>query len=217
MTGLPRRSAFSLVELLVALGAVAALVLVGISAGRQALAGARSSDSVVRLRTLGLAVLTHAGEHNQRLPGPLWPGQIMLYDAAREGRLVNELAGYLGVSHRDTPYVVARMIPKAYQANPTPGSLANLRVYVMNTSVVLAGQTNQPFGSLTASPGVDPMRLVELENLPASERWMISETDQLHPAVRDAPWKDHTPTRPVHGAFRAAVDFDGSARLEKIP
>lgn len=209
-----RRTGFSLIELLVALSIVAVLVTLGIGASRQALAAAKKADSLARLRTVGLAALTYAGEHNAQLPGPLWPGQVMLYDADREGRIVRDLAPYLEVQHRDTPYVVDRMIPKAFLPNPTSAPLADLRVYVMNSSIILDGQTNMPFGSLTVTPTVEPMRLGRLEKLPDSERWMISETDQLHPDVSGAPWKANTPPKPIHDGYRASVNFDGSANLE---
>lgn len=209
-----RRAGFSLIELLIAVSIIAVLVALGIGASRQALAGAKKADSLARLRKVGQATLTYAGEHDAQLPGPLWPGQVMLYDAAREGRIVRDLAPYLDVQHRDTPYVVDRMIPKAFLPNPTAAPLADLRVYVMNSSVVLDGQTNLPFGSLTVTPTVEPMRLGRLANLPENERWMISETDQLHPDVSSAPWKANTPPKPVHDGFRASINFDGSANLE---
>jgi prepilin-type N-terminal cleavage/methylation domain-containing protein len=209
-----RKNAFSLIELLIAVAIVAVLVALGIGASHQALAGAKKADSLARLRSVGQAVLTHAGEHDSRLPGPLWPGQVMYYDAAREGRIVRDLAPYLEIPHRDAPYVVDRMIPKAFLPNPTAAPLADLRVYVMNSTIVLEGQTNLPFGSLTLSPPVEPLKLGRLTNLPEGERWMISETDQSHDDVSSAPWKANTPAKPVHDGFRASVNFDGSANLE---
>jgi prepilin-type N-terminal cleavage/methylation domain-containing protein len=211
------RAAFSLLELLVALGILAMLVTLGIGAGRRSLSGAESADSVARLRSVGQAILLHAGEHNQQLPGPLWPGQVMEYDPQREGRIVRDLAPYLGVEPRDTPYLVDRMIPRAYRHNPTTGPREQLRVYVMNSSVVINGQTNAPFGSLTASPTIDPLRINRLDDLPENEQWMASETDHLHPDVSGAPWKANTPAKPVHGRFRASVNFDGSATLQPVP
>jgi type II secretory pathway pseudopilin PulG len=217
MTNRTKSPAFSLIELLAALTIVAVLVILGIGAGRQTLAGAQRSDSLARLRTFGQAVLTYAGEHDSQLPGPLWPGQVLLYDAAETGRAVVRLAPYLEVEHRDSPYLVDRLLPKAFSRNGTTGALDDLRVYVMNSSIVHDGQTNRPFGSLTVGPAVEPMRLGRLPTAPDGERWMMSETDRRHPDVAGAPWKASTPPEPLHDGFRASVNFDGSAALQKVP
>ncbi len=205
--------AFSLIELLVALAIVAALLVLGIGAGRQTLAGAEKADSLARLRSLGQAILLHAGEHDHQLPGPLWPGQVMYYDPVENGRIVVRLAAYLDVEQRDAPYLVDRLIPKAYRSNPTGGGMKDVRIYVMNSSIILDGQTNRPFGSLTTSPPVEPMRVGCLDRLPGNERWMVSETDRLHPDVSSAPWKANTPPLPMHEGFRASVNFDGSSQV----
>lgn len=217
MTTYARNPAFSLVELLAAMAIVTVLGALVFSASRQTMAGARKSDSLARLRSWGNAVLTYAGEHDARLPGPLWPGQVLLYDAAETGRLVVRLAPYLDVEHRESPYVAERLLPTAFRTQAPGGPLGELRVYVVNSVIVSDGQTNRPFGSLTSSPATDAMRLAQLPTAPPDERWMLSETDQRHPDVSGAPWKASTPAAPLHGDFRAAVDFDGSARLERAP
>lgn len=206
-----RPAAFSLIEILVVLAIVAVLLVLGVGASRQTLAGAERADSLARLRSVGQAVLLSAGENDHQLPGPLWPGQVLLYDPIETGRLVVRLAPYLGVDQRDTPYLVDRLIPKAYRRNTTAGAMQDVRVYVMNTD--LDGQTNQPFGSLTANPPIEPMKLAALDRLPENERWMVSEADQLHPSVSGRSWKVNTPPLPVHEGFRAAVNFDGSAQM----
>ncbi len=211
-----RSTAFSLIEMLVALAIVAVLLVLGIGASRQTLAGAERVDSLARLRSVGQAILSYAGEHDHQLPGPLWPGQVMFYDPIETGRLVVRLAPYLDVEQRETPYLVDRMIPKAYRRNATASALKDVRVYVMNSEILLDGQTNRPFGSLTASPPLEPMRLAALDRLPENERWMVSETDQLHSSVSGAPWKASTPPLPVHEGFRASVNFDGSAQVVPV-
>ena len=210
------RRAFSLMELLVVLAIVGVLVALGLGAGAKSFSQAEKTDSLARLRTVGQAILLYAGEHDQQLPGPLWPGQVMLYDAAREGRIVRDLATYLGVEHKETPYLVQKMIPRAYLRNTTSGTMEDVRVYVMNSVIIQEGQTNRPFGSLTVSPVVESMRLPRLDSLPQDERWMISETDQSHPDVVGAPWRANTPPKPAHDGFRAVLNFDGSANLEQV-
>lgn len=207
--------AFSVVEMVIVLGLAALLAVLGIGAGSRALATADRMDATTRLKSLGQAVFHHAAEHEQRLPGPLWPGQVLLYDAQREGRLVRELADYLDIETRATPYVVDRMFPRAYRRAMPPGSPGDARVYVMNSGLIVDGQVRAPFGSLTTAPVVEPMRLGQLPNLPSGERWMISEADQSHPDVAGAPWKTHTPPQPLHEGHRISVGFDGSVSLDR--
>ncbi|MEI6338761.1 MAG: prepilin-type N-terminal cleavage/methylation domain-containing protein [Verrucomicrobiota bacterium] len=207
--------AFTLLELLAVLAIVAALATMGLGAGARTMAKANQADSVARLRTLGHAIHLSAGEHDQLLPGPLWPGQVMQFDVARDGRLVRDLAEYLNIESKNPPYLVERMIPRAYRQAMRGTKMEDARIYIMNTGVVMNAQTNQPFGSLTSSPILAPMKLGALTALPAEENWMACEADQLHPYVATAPWKANTPARPVHDGRRALVRFDGSVNLEK--
>jgi prepilin-type N-terminal cleavage/methylation domain-containing protein len=212
--------AFSIVELLVVMAIVGVLAALGLAAVSKVLADANRADSTARLKAVGQAIFAYAGEHDQLLPGPLWPGQVMEYDASRDGRIVRDLAPYLAIEHRDAPYLVQRMIPQAYRRNPTSGRMADVRVYVMNASIILEGQTLTPFGTLITAPTgetvktAEPLRLNRLDRLPANDRWMLSETDQKHPSVAVAPWRASTPALPVHDGFRAVLNFDGSASLE---
>lgn len=206
--------AFTLVELLVVIAIVGILTALGVGAGSRALAAADKVDSTARLRDLGRAIHLYASEHDQFLPGPLWPGQVMYYEPSRDGRMVRDLAPYLDIEQRSTAYVVDKMFPRAFRRNMPAGAPADARIYVMNSSVVLNGQTNAPFGSLTVSPILPTMRLGQLEHLPANERWMASEADQWHPDVVNAPWKANTIPRPVHDGSRAVLGFDGSVTLE---
>lgn len=214
--------AFSIMELLVVVATVGLLTALGLGAGSKALANANKTDSTARLKALGQAVFTYAGEHDQLLPGPLWPGQVMEYDPARDGRIVRDLAPYLDIAHRDAPYLVQRMIPNAYRRNPPSGRMTDLRIYVMNASIILEGQAVTPFGTLITAPTgetvktSDPLRLNRLDKLPGNERWMLSETDQRHPSVAAAPWRANTPALPMHDGFRAVLNFDGSANLERV-
>jgi len=206
---------FTLLELLAVVAIFTALATLGLGVGGRALKEADKADSVARLRTLGSAIHLYAAEHDQVLPGPLWPGQVMLYDVARDGRLVRDLAEYLNIENKTQPYLVERMIPRAYRKAMRGTKMEDARVYLMNTGVVIDGQTRQPFGSLTSSPVLPSMKLSALRSLPAQENWMACEADQLHPYVATAPWKANTPARPVHDGRRALVRFDGSVDLEK--
>lgn len=206
--------AFTLVELLVVVAIIGILTALGFSASERVFREANKAESISRLRSLGQAVVTYSSEHDQRLPGPLWPGQVMFYEAGEDGRLVCALASYLEVKESSVPYLVDSMIPRAYRQKMPAGRPEDARVYVMNSSIVFQGQTNAPFGSLTGSSPQPPMRRPQLESLPADERWMISEADQQQPDVMKAPWKGNTPELPLHDGKRAVLAFDGSAALE---
>ena len=86
----------------------------------------------------------------------------------------------------------------------------------MNSSIQTPGGALQPFGSLTGSAPLAPLRLVQLHDLPAEENWMFSETDQLHPDVSAASWKSNTPAAPLHGKLRIRAGWDGSASFVPV-
>jgi prepilin-type N-terminal cleavage/methylation domain-containing protein len=211
-----RPAGFTLVELLVVIAILAGLAALGLSAGSKALDEANKADSLARLRTMGQAILLHAADHEQTLPGPLWPGQVMEYDPDRDGRLVRDIAPYLDIPPATEKTVVTRMIPKAFRGKAPGVAAKDLRVYVMNAEIVDNGQTNRPFGALTVTPPILPKRLGSFAIPTESERWMIRETDQLFPDVAAASWRANTPPRPVHGNARIALGFDGSAMVERV-
>jgi prepilin-type N-terminal cleavage/methylation domain-containing protein len=210
---LRRSPAFTLVELLVVLAIIAVLSSLAVPAWTQAMSAASRADSLAALRTMSAAILLHAADHSQKLPGPLWPGQVMLYDPNREGRLVRELADHLGIERRDEIHLVGHLIPRAFHRSIPAAKLPDTRVYVMNSLIQTPDATLLPFGSLTGPQPASPLRLTQLGNLPDEENWMLSETDQLHPDVSRAPWKANTPAIPLHGKFRARAGWDGSATL----
>jgi prepilin-type N-terminal cleavage/methylation domain-containing protein len=211
-----RSPAFTLVELLVVLALIAVLASLAFPAWNRAMSNASRADSLAALRTMSTAILLHAADHSQKLPGPLWPGQVMLYDPNREGRLVRELAEHLGIRRRDEIHLADHLIPRAIRRTIPAAQLPDTRVYVMNSSVQTPDSTLLPFGSLTGSAPAQPLRLTQLANLPTEENWMLSETDQLHPDVAGAPWKANTPAAPLHGNLRARAAWDGSASLVPV-
>jgi prepilin-type N-terminal cleavage/methylation domain-containing protein len=210
------RTAFTLIEMLVVVAILGSLAVLGLSAGSRALREANKADSLARIRTMGQAILLHAADHDQTLPGPLWPGQVMEYDPTRDGRLVRDVAAYLDLPQGSERYVATQMIPKAFRRSAPGIALKDLRVYVMNEFLVNDGQTNLPFGSLTAGPPIPSMRLGSFTIPSEAEHWMIRESDQLLADLADKSWRTSTPPRPVHGNTRLALGFDGAARVERV-
>ena len=200
-----RRAAFTLVELLVALaivGIISALALAGFGI---ASASADRSKAMGNMRAIGSAIPAYAADHNGSLPGPLWPGQLPELDPARSGRMVRELAPYLGIETPSQPETIGLFVPPAYRKAMGAAALATSRTFVMNMAVVDGAATLNPWGSLAGAAASSPLRLAMV---PPSA-WAFSDADRLHPRVSGAPWSANTPAEPVHGK-RMAWFFNGS-------
>jgi len=203
-------------ELLVVVAITGVLTVLLAAAWPRGIAEANRADSSSRLRALGQAIFLYTGDHEGKLPGPLWPGQVLLYDPARDGRIVRDLAAYLDIEQRANAYVVDKMFPRAYRENMPPGSPGDARVYVVNPGWIDSdGQTIAPFGSTTSTPTIGAMKIAQLNAIPETNGWMIAEADQQQAYVSTAPWKANTPARPLHDGYRATVRFDGSVNFEK--
>lgn len=204
------------------LGIVAALAGLVLPTVLRSQRAADRADSTSRLRTMSQAILLYATDNTQTLPGPLWPGQVMYFDPARDGRLVRDLADYLSLERRTAPYLVSQMIPVSYRRAMRGTKLEDARIYVMNSTVTRNGEVLDPFatGSLTkpaAGLSPIPLKLTNVAGLTGDGNWMIAEADQKLPAVASAAWRASTPAAPVHGNARAVARFDGSAAWQSVP
>ena len=206
---------FTLVELLVVIGVVA--VLAGLAAGTLPglLQHADRADTLAKTRSMGVAVLQYPADHGGRLP-PLFPGQVLEYEAGRGGRIVTECAPYLGLPTSPAKYVVHSLMPRAYARQTVPPNPAQMRVWVMNARLTNSGDVVNPFGSVTTGnqPPTGNLPLAELAD--AGTMWMISTADQQQPNVAAAPWRTNTPPKPPLREVRAVFRFDGSAGLVRI-
>ena len=207
--------AFTLVELLVVIAIAAVLAGLALAALPGLQQRADRADALAKTRTMGQAVLQYVPDHAGKLP-PLFPGQVLEYEASRGGRIVTECAVYLGVDTREAKYLVRSLLPRVYARQTVPANPAQMRVWVMNSTVTNNGTTTNPFGSVT-TPGQPPTGNMTLAALAESfSQWMISTADQEQPNVATAPWKANTPPQPPLGKVRAVFRFDGSAGLVNI-
>jgi len=199
------RGAFTLVELLVVLAVIA--ILAALSLGGLSKLGASSdrTKAISNMRQIGTGVTLFAADNDGKLPGPLWPGQIPQFDPARSGRLVHELAPYLGISTPTVPRVEPLFVPPAYRKTVSTSFLDSARTFVVNMSVRDAEQTLVPWGNATSSSS-QPLKL---SAIPA-QAWGFSDADALHPRVLGASWATNTPSKPVHPPKRLAWFFNGS-------
>ena len=165
------------------------------------------STALSQMHQISVALSAYPNEHNGKLPGPLFPGQMPMLDPAREGRLVLSLAPYLNIVVPPTPQLIPLFIPPAYKRTVTAAFLKDARTYVLNTAVPLAaGNAVNPWGNSVTGVG-EPLPLALL-SMPT---WALADADQLNPRVIGTPWQANTPPKPIHGEHRLAVRFDGSA------
>lgn len=199
------RKGFTLIELLVAMSIIAVLVALVFSASGGIQAHVNRSKAISNMRSIGNGITLFAADNGGYLPGPLWPGQLAEFDPARAGRLVRELAPYLGIATPSSPQVVDLFMPPAYRKQMPPASLSTARTFVMNMSIAQDTATLNPWGSLAMNDGSKPFRLAAI---PAGV-WGFSDADRQHPRVTGASWATNTPLEPIHGK-RLAWFFNGS-------
>jgi prepilin-type N-terminal cleavage/methylation domain-containing protein len=201
-----RRRAFTLVELLVVLGVLA--ILAALSLGGLSKIGALSdrSKAASNMRQIGTGITLFAADNDGKLPGPLWPGQLAQFDPTRSGRLVRELAPYLGIPTPTAPKVESLFVPPAYRKAVSATFLDSARTYVLNMSVREGNQTLIPWGNLASSPSTQPLKLASIP----VQAWGFSDADALHPRVSGASWAGNTAPKPVHTPKRLAWFFNGT-------
>ena len=201
-----RLRAFTLVEILVVIAVVTVLAGLSLSVFGSVQKRADRTVALSQMRQISAGINLYAADHNNRYPGPLWPGQIPLTDPTQNGRLVVVLAPYLGINVTATPQLVPLFIPPAYRKAEPPTFLASARTYVMNMAVPAAtGGILNPWGNITVA-GEAPIVM----GLVPITAWAFSDADQLHPRVVTAPWKANTPAAVIHPPLRLCARFDGS-------
>lgn len=196
---------FTLVELLVTIAIIAILAGLALTAIGSMRSHSDRSKAIANMRSIGSAIGLYAAEKDTLLPGPLWPGQVAELDPNRAGRLVRELAPYLGIDTPARPQLIDLFMPPAYRKATAPAALSTSRTFVMNMAVTSGNATINPWGSLAANDGSRPLRL---GSIPANA-WGFSDADRLHPRVAGASWAANTPAKPIHKK-RLAWFFNGS-------
>ena len=193
-------------ELLVAMGVMAIVLSLLVERLSSIQASSDKTKAVSNMRQIGIGIALFAADNDGKLPGPLWPGQLAQFDPARSGRLVRELASYLGIPTPAAPKVEPLFVPPAYRKAVNPAFLDSARTYVLNMAVPDGSQTLIPWGNLAQSPSTTPLKLSAIPK----QAWGFSDADTLHPRVAGTSWAGNTPSKPVHTPKRLAWFFDGS-------
>ena len=199
------QSGFTLIELLATLAIISILAALALAAINSVQAYGDRSKAIANMRAIGSAIGLYAADKESLLPGPLWPGQVAELDPARAGRLVRELAPYLGLETPAKPVVMDLFVPPAYRRIMPAASLSTSRTFVMNMAVSSGNSTINPWGSLANPSDSGPLRL---GNIP-STAWGFSDADRQHPRVIGASWAANTPAEPIHKK-RLAWFFNGA-------
>lgn len=201
-----RSGAFTLVELLVVLAVLSILAALSLAGLSKMGTSSDRSKAVSNMRQIGTGITLFAADNDGKLPGPLWPGQLAQFDPTRNGRLVRELAPYLGIPTPAAPKVEPLFVPPAYRKAMSPSSLDSARTYVLNMAIQDGDQILIPWGNLATPPTTPPLNLASIP----PQAWGFSDADALHPRVIGAPWSANTPPKPIHTPKRLAWFFNGS-------
>lgn len=216
------RRAFTIVELLVVviiIGILAALLVPAVSG---VLKRGQQTARLSAMREIGSMIHLYATDRAGTLPGPLWPGQIPVFDPTRAGRLVSlgVLAQYLNLNEQSPIQTVALLLPRGLStARPTGLADSDFRTYVMNMEVRdRDDEWFNPWGSQVAGQESEPVNLAMLSSR-SPAIWGFSEADQKHPRVASAAWSASTIPDPLDMSANKAGDrvpsrlawfFDGS-------
>lgn len=208
------RGAFTLVELLVVICIVAVLSSLILTGTKKALISADTSRCASQLRQLGQAILLYAGEHDQRLPGPLWSGQDCFYQAGGDpGQLVVYLVPYLNLRPADSTvrYTELLVCPSFRRIS----KIKDPRTYSMNGTVQKSDGTNgSPFGypqyaNNQFSAVYDPLTLMAIKA--PDQSVAMYDIDRLN--YSSLP--DRVPPTPSHVKYRNKLFLD--AHVEAVP
>ena len=205
---------FTLIELLVVVALLAILASIVIGVMPRVMRQAEGADALARTRSMGMAVLLYADDHGDTLP-PLFPGQVLYYEEGRGGRMVTELADYLGITRASGSYLVLPLMPRAYARADFEGRLEDMRVFLVNTAPVVGGEVLNPFGVIAqiGQPPVNSLSLSIVGGIDLGKDWMITTADRQHPQVKGAFWGANAPALPPLIDRRAVFRFDHSAAL----
>ena len=226
-----RRPAFTLIELLTVIaiiGILASILIASVSGVRQRAHQARCSSN---LRSVGVAMLLHLGDHNNVLPGPTFTGAKGAYTrTGSAGELAVILAPYLGTRTPDRLSGAEKELSPMFQCPSRPLNLAENDseppVYGVQCALnpaLLPNNTGRPMGVASDNPANarPPVRYSDLDRVGgASKVWALVELDK-DVATHFSPFASYAaklPEKPAHGSARNVLYFDGHvSRLTTLP
>ena len=224
-----RRSAFTLLELLIVIGIIAVLASILLGVTSKLRESADRTTCLNNLHQIGVAALAYEGDNNNLLPGPCDSGLKIYYST---NTMCANLAPYLGLPAKATNLVVPIFRCPTWQRVATQPKKYNDNIicYITDNAIKLSnGHTIQvngyPASGTTAAvlPGRAPV-LASIEGQPLTTSgtacgatptfsmtttMYLTECDQINWAYdKTAGWYTSLPTKPVHGTIRNTLFFD---------
>lgn len=223
----PRRSAFTLIEILVVIAIIAILAAVALPAFNGSRLAASRAKSAGNLKNFGAAIYTFAADNNGLMPGAdggnagTLSGISPIAKSAAANSLQVQLMTYL---EKERPsgnnwgtFFMKSLAYPAWQSFNKGTSDKQIPAYLACQSYALPdGSTFSPFGG-PAKTQV-PMRTIAVQAKLSSIRsdqpkpYAVIEVDQevLSLLGSSAGWKKNLSTNALHGKVRNVLYFDGS-------
>jgi prepilin-type N-terminal cleavage/methylation domain-containing protein/prepilin-type processing-associated H-X9-DG protein len=205
----PRKAAFTLIELLAVISIIAILAALLFAATGPARKAGDRTKCLANLRQIGAAISTFIADHEGQLPGPLRANQSCWCNKADPATLGHQLASYLGVTLDYEKRRMDVMVCPAWQRGAYKDDESFLP-FLLNTEVMVNGSVINPWGDADlsetpSSPAAVPKVLVSLSDVPLSRIWAIQDFDMQSIAIKKPPG---IAAKPVHGDKRNALFFD---------
>jgi prepilin-type N-terminal cleavage/methylation domain-containing protein/prepilin-type processing-associated H-X9-DG protein len=226
----PAPRAFTLIELLAVIAVVGVLTAIGVGAVSLVRQKAHQTRCTANLRSIGVAMMLHIGEHRNTLPGPTFTGAKGAYNrSGGSGELAAILAPYLDIRPLDRLVGNEREEAPMFQCPSRPidaSATSEPPVYGVQCALNPARMPNnsgRPMGVASDNPANVrlPVRITDLDAVGGPARvWALIEMDR-QVAQRYSPfagWAANLPEKPAHGGGRNALYFDGHvSRLTTPP
>jgi len=210
------RAGFSLVEVLVGIGIIAALAALLLPVLSSTVESANSTKCISNLRSIGPALASYIGENSGTLPGPLLPSQGPRYNMVSgtyAAYLADFLYPYLNIPEPSPGGLPAlatarRMAPMFYCPSFAKAAKDNFpNPYFVRWKIAALGTSKPPWGSYDAPPPQYPMRYLAIPE--PAKTWAICDIDQKCPDLPAVSWSGSIPPQPIHRGVRNALFFDG--------